>query len=96
MAPEPGSCPNVFEAVVEELIYLGDHVRSRLRLLGNDEFIVKVPNSGMHRPMEVGETGQGGLERGGLPGPGFAAVLAPNQLNPINANRRRFSCTEKR
>ena len=60
VAPEPGSCPNVFEAVVEELIYLGDHVRSRLRLLGNDEFIVKVPNSGSHRPMRVGETVQVG------------------------------------
>ena len=55
VAPEPGSCPNVFDAVVEELIYLGDHVRSRLRLLGNNEFIVKVPNSGLHRPMRVGE-----------------------------------------
>ena len=60
VAPTPGSCPNVFDAVVEELIYLGDHVRSRLRLLGNDEFIVKVPNSGLHRPMRVGETIQVG------------------------------------
>ena len=56
VAPEPGSCSNLFDAVVEELIYLGDHVRSRLRLLGSDEFIVKVPNSGAHRPMHVGET----------------------------------------
>ena len=56
IAPDPESCPNVFDAVVEELIYLGDHVRSRLRLLGNDEFIVKVPNSGMHQSMHVGET----------------------------------------
>ena len=56
VAPEPGSCPNVFDAVLEELIYLGDHVRSRLRLLGSDDFIVKVPNSGLHRPMHVGET----------------------------------------
>ena len=60
VAPEPGACPNVFDAVVEELIYLGDHVRSRLRLLGNDEFIVKVPNSGLVRPMRVGETIQVG------------------------------------
>jgi len=54
--PEPGSCPNVFGAVVEELIYLGDHVRARLSLLGDDEFIVKVPNSAGHRQMRVGET----------------------------------------
>ena len=56
VAPEPDTLPNVFDAAVEELIYLGDHVRSRLRLLGNDEFIVKVPNSGAHRAMRVGET----------------------------------------
>ena len=54
--PEPGSCPNVFGAEVEELIYLGDHVRARLSLLGDDEFIVKVPNSAGHRHMRVGET----------------------------------------
>ena len=60
VAPEAGACPNVFDAVVEELIYLGDHVRSRLRLLGHDEFIVKAPNSGTHRPMRVGETVQVG------------------------------------
>ena len=60
VAPEAGSCPNVFDAVVEELIYLGDHVRSRLRLLGHEEFIVKAPNSGTHRPMRVGETVQVG------------------------------------
>ncbi len=56
VAPEPGSLPNVFDAVVEELIYLGDHVRSRLRLLGDDGFIVKMPNSAGVRPMRVGET----------------------------------------
>ena len=60
VAPEAGACPNVFDAVVEELIYLGDHVRSRLRLLGNEEFIVKGPNSGRRRPMRVGETVQVG------------------------------------
>ena len=51
VTPEPGSCPNVFAAVVEELIYLGDHVRARLSLPGNDEFVVKVPNSAGHRQM---------------------------------------------
>ena len=55
VGPEPGSFPNVFSAVVEELIYLGDHVRARLKLLGDDEFVVKVPNSTGHRQMRVGE-----------------------------------------
>ena len=32
---------NNFEAKVEELIYLGDHVRTRVKVCGNDQFIVK-------------------------------------------------------
>ncbi|WP_328700426.1 ABC transporter ATP-binding protein [Caenimonas soli] len=43
--PAPGSLPNVFSARVEELIYLGDHVRTRISVCGNDDFIVKLPNS---------------------------------------------------
>ena len=36
---------NVFDAVVRELIYLGDHIRARVSTCGDDEFIVKVPNA---------------------------------------------------
>jgi putative spermidine/putrescine transport system ATP-binding protein len=36
---------NNFDAKVKELIYLGDHIRTRLEICGNDQFIVKVPNS---------------------------------------------------
>ena len=36
---------NNFQAKVKELIYLGDHIRSRLEVCGNDQFIVKIPNS---------------------------------------------------
>jgi putative spermidine/putrescine transport system ATP-binding protein len=43
--PEAGSVENEFEGVVEELIYLGDHLRTRINICGNDEFIVKVPNA---------------------------------------------------
>jgi len=39
------SFENSFEAKVKELIYLGDHIRSRVEVCGNDQFIVKVPNS---------------------------------------------------
>jgi putative spermidine/putrescine transport system ATP-binding protein len=35
----------VFEATVEELIYLGDFTRVRATVCGNSEFIIKVPNS---------------------------------------------------
>ncbi|MEP1441766.1 MAG: ABC transporter ATP-binding protein [Hyphomicrobiales bacterium] len=30
---------------IAELIYLGDHIRARMSVSGNDEFIVKVPNN---------------------------------------------------
>lgn len=37
---------NQFSGVVEELIYLGDHIRVRLNVCNNKEFIVKIPNEG--------------------------------------------------
>jgi putative spermidine/putrescine transport system ATP-binding protein len=54
--PEAGSCPNVVKAEVRELIYLGDHIRARLALCGQEEFIVKVPNSSTHSHLVEGET----------------------------------------
>ncbi len=52
--PEPGTVPNVFAARVEELIYLGDHIRTRINACGNDEFIVKIPNSQGHASLREG------------------------------------------
>ncbi|MGY4334764.1 putative spermidine/putrescine transport system ATP-binding protein [Bradyrhizobium sp. LB7.2] len=43
--PTPGSLPNVFSAQVAEVIYLGDHVRTRVSVCGHDDFVVKLPNS---------------------------------------------------
>ncbi len=40
---------------VMELIYLGDHIRCRLSVAGNDDFIVKVPNAAGHKHLIVGE-----------------------------------------
>ena len=37
---------NNFKGDVKELIYLGDHIRARIEVCGNDEFIVKIPNEG--------------------------------------------------
>ena len=54
--PSEGECPNVAEAKVEELIYLGDHIRSRINLAGNDQFIVKVPNAHGHVHLREGDT----------------------------------------
>ncbi len=39
---------NMVSAKIEELIYLGDHIRVRLMLLGHSDFIVKVPNDAAH------------------------------------------------
>ncbi len=43
--PTPGTLPNVIEGRVEELIYLGDHIRTRMTVAGHPDFIVKVPNT---------------------------------------------------
>ena len=50
--------PNSTKADVLELIYLGDHIRCRLNVHGNDEFVVKVPNAAGHKHLVVGESTQ--------------------------------------
>ena len=42
---QDGSMTNRLSGRIEELIYLGDHIRVRMTVAGNDEFIVKVRNS---------------------------------------------------
>ncbi|NRB33109.1 MAG: ABC transporter ATP-binding protein, partial [Rhizobiaceae bacterium] len=49
---------NATDGEVCELIYLGDHIRCRLNVHGNDEFIVKIPNSANHPQLAVGDTAQ--------------------------------------
>ncbi|MDG1970966.1 MAG: ABC transporter ATP-binding protein [Paracoccaceae bacterium] len=51
-----GEGENQAEAKVLELIYLGDHIRCRLDVAGNTDFIVKVPNAAGARPLAVGGT----------------------------------------
>ena len=46
---------NTTEAQVLELIYLGDHIRCRLMVHGNDQFVVKVPNAAGKGPLAVGD-----------------------------------------
>jgi putative spermidine/putrescine transport system ATP-binding protein len=46
---------NTTKAKVLELIYLGDHIRCRMSVEKENEFIVKVPNSSNHSHLEVGE-----------------------------------------
>ncbi|MEM0921957.1 MAG: TOBE domain-containing protein, partial [Pseudomonadota bacterium] len=47
--------PNALQGRVVELIYLGDHIRCRMEVAGNQDFIVKVPNSHAHAALNVGE-----------------------------------------
>ncbi len=54
--PPEGKFPNVFEGRVEELIYLGDHIRTRATVCGHNDFIVKVPNASGHAHLKEGET----------------------------------------
>jgi len=53
--PAAGSLENIFEGIVRELIYLGDHLRTRINVCGNDDFIVKVPNAAGRLKMSKGE-----------------------------------------
>jgi putative spermidine/putrescine transport system ATP-binding protein len=53
--PADGICQNVYDGVVKELIYLGDHMRMRMDVCGHDDFIVKVPNSSGHVHLDEGE-----------------------------------------
>ncbi|RXG90927.1 ABC transporter ATP-binding protein [Bradyrhizobium vignae] len=43
--PTPGTLPNIFSAEVAEVIYLGDHVRTRVSVCGHNDFVIKLPNS---------------------------------------------------
>ena len=47
---------NHFDARVKELIYLGDHVRVRLDLAGEHDFMVKTPVSHLDHRLVAGET----------------------------------------
>ncbi|MEL7229589.1 MAG: ABC transporter ATP-binding protein [Pseudomonadota bacterium] len=54
IAPEAGATQNVMEGTILELIYLGDHIRTRMNVAGNTDFIVKVPNNAHNVPLEEG------------------------------------------
>ncbi|MGD9289612.1 MAG: ABC transporter ATP-binding protein, partial [Desulfobacterales bacterium] len=53
--PTEGQLENIFESTVKELIYLGDHIRTRVNVCGNDDFIVKVPNAYGHFSIKRGQ-----------------------------------------
>ena len=68
-SPTKGLARTYLDAKVEELIYLGDHMRTRVSLCGHDDFIVKVPNSAGHVHLVPGEAVKVGWHRRGLQSP---------------------------
>ena len=53
--PPEGSVPNLFDGTVEELIFHGDHLRTRLSVCGHSDFIVKVPNATGRAQIRTGD-----------------------------------------
>jgi putative spermidine/putrescine transport system ATP-binding protein len=52
--PPNGQLPNMLDGRIEELIYLGDHIRTRLSVAGHDDFVVKIPNKAARHTLEKG------------------------------------------
>ena len=50
------------DAKIEELIYLGDHIRCRMNIAGDDQFIMKVPNTSGQLGLEIGSSLQIGWQ----------------------------------
>ncbi|MDC0044035.1 TOBE domain-containing protein [Candidatus Pelagibacter sp.] len=48
------SMDNNHKGKIEEVIYHGDHTRLRINLLGNDQFILKIPNSSANLDIKLG------------------------------------------
>ena len=55
IAPTPGLYTNEFDARVEDITFLGDHLRLRLDVCGRSDFIVKIPNMVGHGAVIEGD-----------------------------------------
>jgi putative spermidine/putrescine transport system ATP-binding protein len=45
---------NNYKGKIKEIIYHGDHTRLRINMLGNDQFILKIPNSSSNLDIKLG------------------------------------------
>ncbi len=54
--PNPDHYPNVFDARIEDIIFMGDHLRIHANLLKNRTFVVKIPNIIGHGAVLKGDT----------------------------------------
>ena len=55
IAPAPGLYTNEYEARIEDMTFLGDHLRLRLSVCGSSEFVVKIPNVVGHGAVTEGD-----------------------------------------
>ncbi len=54
--PKKSKSTITLPGTIEELIYLGDHIRTRMSVAGHPDFIVKVPNNADHHHLQRGNT----------------------------------------
>ncbi len=59
IAPKPGLYTNEFDARVEDITFLGDHLRLRVSVCGRSDFIVKIPNVVGHGAVIEGDRVRG-------------------------------------
>ena len=55
IAPEPGLYTNELDAAIEDITFLGDHLRLRLTVCGRSDFIAKIPNIVGHGAVLAGD-----------------------------------------
>ncbi len=55
IAPEPGLYTNELDATVEDITFLGDHLRLRLTVCDHSDFIAKIPNTAGHGAVLEGD-----------------------------------------
>ncbi|MBT6203706.1 MAG: ABC transporter ATP-binding protein, partial [Rhodospirillaceae bacterium] len=49
------NCDNTYTATVREKIYMGDHLRVRVSVCGDDEFVIKVPRAAGATRLDLGQ-----------------------------------------
>ena len=55
LAPVAGTYSNEFDARIDDIVFLGDHLRLRVTVCGHDDFVVKIPNIVGHGAVLAGD-----------------------------------------
>lgn len=54
--PKADSLSNIFDAKIKDIVFLGDNLRLKLSVCGDDNFIVKIPNTAGHGAVLEGDS----------------------------------------